>query len=102
MTNARGRIGQLLLRVYSEFLDVPTLKLTPANAQDRFGIDEMTSRAVLGALVDAGVLTRTAEGAYVRDSPLKRVEFTPRSTGRDVRPDYKMGSRIGGPTGEAA
>ena len=39
------------------FLENPTLSLTLPAAQRRFGADEVTCAGVLGALVDAGVLT---------------------------------------------
>jgi hypothetical protein len=40
----------------SDFLDVPKLTLTLPQAQQRFGVGEVTCEAVLGALVEAGVL----------------------------------------------
>lgn len=68
MTATRNRIEDLVLRIQSDFLDHPTLALTPPAAEKRFGIDEVTCAGVLGALEEARVLTRQ-EGAYRRYFP---------------------------------
>src|SRR4029077_158445 len=57
-TASSGQIGTLVLRMQGAFLDSPGLTLTVREAEQRFGVDEMTCQAVLGALVDAGVLTK--------------------------------------------
>ena len=69
MTSNCGRIQALVMRIQNDFLDNPALRLTVPRAQVRFGVDALTGKAVLGALVDAGVLARTADGAYVRFFP---------------------------------
>jgi hypothetical protein len=69
MTPNCGPIESLVLRMQGDFLDAPELTLTLQGAQHRFGIDESTCEAVLAALVDAGVLARTREGAYTRRLP---------------------------------
>jgi hypothetical protein len=61
----------------NEFLDTPTLDLTLAEAERRFGADDVTCAAVLGALVDAGVLARTPGGTYVRFVPRHRTGSLP-------------------------
>jgi hypothetical protein len=63
------QIGSLVIRIQNEFLETPGLALTPPKAQRRFGIDETTCDAVLGALADAHVLARSRDGAYVRHLP---------------------------------
>jgi hypothetical protein len=68
MTATQNRIGDLVLRIQSDFLENPTLALTLRAAEKRFGIDEVTCAAVLGALVDAAVLTERG-GAYRRYFP---------------------------------
>ncbi len=68
MTATRGRIEHLVVRIQSDFLDNPTLTLTLPAVEKRFGIDEVACAAVLGALVDARVLTER-EGAYRRSPP---------------------------------
>lgn len=52
----------------SAFLDNPMLSLTRSAAQRQFGIDEITCAGVLGALVDARVLTER-KGIYQRNVP---------------------------------
>jgi hypothetical protein len=63
MTATRDRIEHLVVRIQSDFLDNPTLALTLPAAEKRFGIDGVVCAGVLGALVDARVLTER-EGAY--------------------------------------
>lgn len=68
MTATRDRIEHLVVRIQSDFLDNPALALTPPAAAKRFGIDEVECAGVLGALVEARVLTER-EGAYRRYFP---------------------------------
>ena len=68
MTATRERIGDLVLRIQTAFLETPALSLTLRDAHRRFDIDEATCASVLGALVDARVLTR-GYGAYHRYFP---------------------------------
>jgi hypothetical protein len=68
MTSTRSRIESLVMQMQSAFLDNPMLSLTLAAARQRFGIDEITCAGVLGALVDARVLTKR-EGVYRRNVP---------------------------------
>ena len=69
MTASCGRIGALVMRMQGHYLETPGLTLTVRDAQRRFAVDETTCEAVLAVLVDAGVLTRTPEGAYARRFP---------------------------------
>jgi hypothetical protein len=66
--NAR-RMEALVMQMQDEFLESPTLRLTLPQAERRFGIDRVTCDAVLSTLVDATVLARTSEGAFVRFFP---------------------------------
>jgi hypothetical protein len=65
-TLERRRIETLVVRVQSAFLNNPMLSLTLPAARRRFSVDEVTCAGVLGALLDARVLTND-EGAYRRD-----------------------------------
>ena len=56
----------ILVRVRSEYLEMPGLKLTEAQARRLWGLDGHTCRAVLATLVDRGFLKRSANGTYVR------------------------------------
>ena len=58
----------LLHRVRSEFLEMPGLRLTPAQAARLWAIDRSTSERILDGLAAAGFLSRNREGAYVRAS----------------------------------
>jgi hypothetical protein len=68
MTPTRRRIESLVMQIQSAFLQKPMLSLTLPAAQRLFGVDEVTCAGVLGALVDARVLTQR-EGAYHRLFP---------------------------------
>ena len=65
MTASCGRIGSIVMRMQSDFLEDPELTLTLPQAERRFHVDEITCKAVLGALVDAGVLANVHGGTYV-------------------------------------
>lgn len=71
MTLARREmpVADALRRVKGEFLEMPGLKLTLTQAQRLWGLDREICAALLGALVDARFLARTAEGAFMRPSP---------------------------------
>ena len=66
-THSRNTVNDLLLqRVYSEFLEMPGLRLTCQQAQRLWGLDEHSCMALLEFLVDAKFLCRPAHGAYSR------------------------------------
>lgn len=69
MTASCGRIGSIVMRMQSDFLEYPELALTLPQAERRFDVDGTTCEAVLAALVDAGVLAKVHGGAYVRHFP---------------------------------
>ena len=56
----------LLHRIRSEFLEMPGLRLTPAQAARLWAVDRETSERILHGLVAAGFLIKNREGAYVR------------------------------------
>ena len=65
---------EVLRRVQGEFLEMPGLRLTEAQAQRLWGLDQASCEALLGALVDANFLFRTRDGAFMRvehASPVK-------------------------------
>lgn len=61
-------VTPLLHRIQSEFLEMPGLRLTPAQAARLWALDRHTSERLLDRLRMAGFLLKTSEGAYVRDS----------------------------------
>jgi hypothetical protein len=57
---------EVLRRVQGEFLEMPGLRLTEAQARRLWGLDADSCGALLGALVDARFLFRTRDGAFMR------------------------------------
>jgi hypothetical protein len=57
---------EVLQRVQGEYIEMPGLRLTTAQAQRLWGLDRAACDALLGALVDAKFLFRTRDGAFVR------------------------------------
>jgi hypothetical protein len=62
-------LASLITHIQNDFLDSPALTMTSGQTQRRFNIDGATCDAVLGLLVDATVLARTPDGAFVRFFP---------------------------------
>jgi len=60
------RIDDVLQRIQGEYVEMPGLRLTPAQAQRLWGLERDLCDALLGALVDAKFLAQTRDGAYVR------------------------------------
>ena len=56
----------VIRRVQGEFLEMPGLRLTEAQAQRLWGLDAASCGELLGALVDAKFLFRTRDGAFMR------------------------------------
>ena len=56
-----------LRRVQGEYIEMPGLRLTTAQAQRLWGLDGAVCAALLDALVDAKFLFRTRDGAFVRN-----------------------------------
>jgi hypothetical protein len=72
---ADTRIADVVRRIQGEYLEMPGLRLTPAQAQRLWDLEEPACDAVLGVLVDLKFLTRTGDGAFIRSSsasPLRR------------------------------
>jgi len=60
------RDDEVLRRVQGEFLEMPGLRLTHAQARRLWGLDASSCEALLEALVDAKFLFQTRDGAYMR------------------------------------
>lgn len=60
------RMDEVLQRIQGEFVEMPGLRLTTAQAQRLWGLDRDVCDALLGALVDARFLSQTRDGAFVR------------------------------------
>ena len=56
----------LLRRIWNEYIEMPGLRLTSAQAQRLWAVDTPTCMALLEALVDLKFLVRGPEGKYAR------------------------------------
>ena len=56
----------LLLRARHDFDEMPTLRLTAAQAMRLWDLDRATCSAVLGTLVEAHLVYRDSQGRYAR------------------------------------
>ena len=62
-------IDAALRRVKGEYLEMPGLRLTQAQAQRLWGLDRESCQALLGALVDTRFLCITTDGAFSLNRP---------------------------------
>jgi hypothetical protein len=56
----------ILTRIRAEYLEMPGLQLTPAQAQRLYGVEKRLCKMVLDALVDTNFLCLKPNGAYAR------------------------------------
>ena len=69
-------VSDVLMRVRGEYMEMPGLSLTFAQAQRLWGLDPRTCECALGELVNAQFLRRSPDGLFVRfDSDTPRREF---------------------------
>lgn len=66
ITSDRWREALMLERAYSEFLEMPALRLTCRQAQRLWGLDEQSCLQLLEFLVDARFLCQSGDGIYAR------------------------------------
>ena len=59
-------IHQLLLRIQSEYHEMPGLNVTASQAERLWGLDSTTCAFVLTTLIERGFLRRTPAGTYLR------------------------------------
>ena len=67
MLTANAHITDWVQLIRAEYLEIPGLCLTKPQVERLWGLDAVTSEALLAALVDVNFLRRTAKDAYVRD-----------------------------------
>ena len=65
-TQAHCAIEDVMRRIRGEFLEMPGLRLTEAQARRLWNLDAAACRALLDALVDSQFLFRTRDGAFMR------------------------------------
>jgi len=68
MNAQRIVLDDLLRRVRAEFLEMPGLRLTRAQARRLWALDEVHCEAVLAALVDARFLVESRNASFMRAS----------------------------------
>jgi len=61
-------LEELLQRVRAEYRDMPSLRLTPSQAQRLFGLEPSTCVAILEALLTEHFLFRTSDGLFQRSA----------------------------------
>ncbi len=61
-----GANEDVLQRVKGEFLEMPGMRLTEAQARRLWNLDAASCQALLNALVDSKFLFRTRDGAFMR------------------------------------
>ena len=76
------RIDEVLQRIQGEFVEMPGLRLTPAQAQRLWGLERDVCDALLGALVDAKFLLRTRDGSFVRMDGARPARVQPKRDGQ--------------------
>jgi hypothetical protein len=57
--------NDLIQRVRGEFLEMPGLRVTPAQARRLWGLDDASCSALLATLLETEFLFQTQDGAYV-------------------------------------
>jgi hypothetical protein len=69
------RIDEVLQRIQGEFVEMPGLRLTVAQAQRLWGLERDICDSLLAALVDAKFLEQTRDGAFVRMEGASPTQF---------------------------
>jgi hypothetical protein len=70
MYTSAVRVEDVLRRIQGEYLEMPGLRLTEAQAQRLWGLDRDMCAALLAALVEAKFLLQTRDGAYIRSDAM--------------------------------
>ena len=80
-THAREAFSNVVLqRIFSEFLEMPGMRLTCQQAQRLWGLDAATCLAALELLVERKFLYRTARGMYARLTEGRTGRLLPHNT----------------------
>lgn len=66
MRTSDTHLADWLHRIRAEYLEIPGLSLTKRQVQRLWGLDEVSSEAVLAALMDLKFLRCTSRNVYVR------------------------------------
>jgi hypothetical protein len=66
-----GHVRDALLRIRTEYIEMPDLKLTGRQVQRLWNLPHDVSEAALRSLIGDGFLMQAANGAYVRHGLLR-------------------------------
>ena len=66
MSRAETHVEDWLMLVRAEYVEMPGLSLTKPQVERLWGLDAVTSEALLAAPIDVKFLRRTVGDAYVR------------------------------------
>jgi hypothetical protein len=83
---AQARLETLLRRVQGEFLEMPGLRLTTAQAQRLLGLTRSECESLMHTLLDSHFLRRTSDGSFVL--------FDANSPGTSERPQQRLTGRV--------
>jgi hypothetical protein len=64
--DATGHVREALLRIRTEYVEMPDLKLTDRQVQRLWNLPQDICETALGVLLTEGFLVRAMNGAYVR------------------------------------
>jgi len=90
MDSQHVSIETLHHRIRGEYLEMPGLRLTLAQAVRLWGLDPPTCRRLLQTLIETGFLVQTPEGAFVRSESWIR-EYPSRSNGGEAAVQVSAG-----------
>ena len=65
MSNVDTHVADWLMLIHAEHLEIPGLSLTKQQVERLWGLDAVTSDALLAALVDVKCLRRTVRDGYL-------------------------------------
>jgi hypothetical protein len=74
------RIDEVLQRIQGEYVEMPGLRLTAAQAQRLWGLEREACAALLEDLVSAHFLVQTRDGVFVRREDAGMPSRQPRPT----------------------
>jgi hypothetical protein len=78
------RIDDVLQRIQGEFVEMPGLRLTAAQAQRLWGLERDVCHALLGALVQSKFLSQTRDGSFVRSDGARPARKAPERRREDI------------------
>lgn len=69
--DASPEVRNALLRIQTEYVEMPDLKLTARQAQRLWNLSHDVWESALAVLIGKAFLVQTRDGSYVRDSAMR-------------------------------